>query len=965
MMFKTKLVLRNNNDNIELIINKPNSQQAKSIYWKPNEYEKEKINEIRSTFDVLSAQNTISLFGASNSQTAATMDEDMLCFPCILLRAKYDLFTVVHNPQMFFTCDVIQYANKASTYCSQELWELCHASDAAPGDVLPVDCIGSPNMVLSLGHTPLLYQLFKERGRAFQSGINITGDCMSLCAVTFQWAKFFHDVLLNVPTDKNNEQGNDKVCLYEGLRSAVSFSYAIQDHEMAPAINTLNSMFSHRSESDNELKSVDKESSTSLLTVISRESSAGLTCPISVAALVCDVDSAYASDTSSWNLVLFTIFSRMCEGISGHKVIRKSTNSKNASESENAERSNDLGELEENYRYKLGELQTLVRSRLHIEWSNSSHEQKLAIIATCSTEVLACLQSIVVEYLQLFNAYGLPSWSSIVLLISKAIHIRNYGMVKLRSDMESLQSIDDLVASLHALNFDRYANSLILPVVSYNSTTNSFHLREVTSHDIDHCQLISYINAIVATKASPKIKYVRIMNPSFPTFSNTKHNELKFQFDRSSFNMELPCANVAFIGNVNSGKSSLGGHLLELLNVVPPGVTDKLAHEAEIVGYSPNVKHAWILDSTKESRARGRTINCTFTGFQTNSRRFTTIDNPGHKDFCKNAAIGIFHSDMIVLVTSAVMSEIELAELSRSQAEEQLVTAFCFGVRNIIVAINKMDLVNYDQNSFISVQKHMTKLIVKAGFKATQAIFIPVSAVQGDCILSDSSNMQWYRGPSLLQAMDEAPLPVRHTEKTFRLVVEEVKKIHGIGQVVCGRVERGVIKVQDNISFFPDGPKEVRVFSIETHHRDIKSASPGDDVGIALKSKKENLDNIRRGMIVGLTSNPPVGVMHHFEVQILVLRGSSIKVGYIPVLTMHLASVPATVVKILQIIGRDNAVIESNPESVAVGQTCICELQALKPFAAETVHDAPRLSRFLIKEMRSVRALGFIKAKIL
>jgi elongation factor 1-alpha len=520
------------------------------------------------------------------------------------------------------------------------------------------------------------------------------------------------------------------------------------------------------------------------------------------------------------------------------------------------------------------------------------------------------------------------------------------------------------------VNFDK-TTSLTLPfayeVVSKEiSDTKFIAFRELEVTDI--AALVYFIDSIVATKASPKIKYVRVLNPAYPTFSTSTHDALKFTFDRSPFNPNLPCASVAFIGNVNSGKSSIGGHLLELLNVVPQNVVHRLGEEAKKIGYSEDIKHAWVLDRTKDARTKGRTLDSTYVGFQTPTRRFTTIDNPGHKDYSKNSTIGIFHADIVVLVTSVVMSEIELAEISRSQAEEHLVTSFCFGVRQIIVAINKMDLVNYSQSCFETVKKHMLKHILKAGFKANQVTYVPVSGTNGDCLLSDSANMPWYSGASLLQAMDEAPLPPRHVEKQFRLVVEETRNIKGIGHVVCGRVERGKITTGDIFKLYPNGP-EGRVVSIESHHRQTDTGFPGDDIGISFrnvggKSKSNQESPIVRGMIAGLTCNPPVAVMQRFEAQILLLRGAPIKVGYAPTLTMHLNLIQVTFVRLIEVIDRNNTSIEKNPESASVGQTFICELECIRPVAAETIHDAPRLSRFMIKEMRVIRALGFIRAKL-
>lgn len=196
--------------------------------------------------------------------------------------------------------------------------------------------------------------------------------------------------------------------------------------------------------------------------------------------------------------------------------------------------------------------------------------------------------------------------------------------------------------------------------------------------------------------------------------------------------------------------------MLSLFGIVSEHTLHKLEKEAIKLGHSGELKWAWVMDRTAEARAGGYTISSTYEGLQSPNRRFNLVDNPGHKDFAHNSGCGIFHADVLVLVTSALKSEIEVAEISateRSQAEEHLLTAFCNGIRQVVVVINKMDITNYSESSYTEVSTHIRKKLRKAGFKDAQYRLIPVSARSGEGFLSTSSLMPWYTGECLMEVL--------------------------------------------------------------------------------------------------------------------------------------------------------------------------------------------------------------------
>ena len=911
-------------------------------------------------------------------------------FPCILLTAKFDAFTIVRSTYVFFTCEVLcsEGANgelQAKVFCAQEIWELCHASNHIVGEALPIGSanIGDAtatvkaNMILPLAHTPLLFSLYVERGRAYHSAVNVTADCMALTVVSLQWAKFFHDgLLLTLHVGRRPSAAHLKVFVQESLKAVVSLAYCIDSFVMLPSIAGLNKMFAFDAERSEAV--VVSEN-----VVISREDCAGLTCSIAVASMVAGGHLSFAHSPHSWNILLRTLFSRLAEAISGQKIVRVANNAGATGETESAEQK-DPGALENDYRLKLGELQGLLRKRLHVEWVKSTFDEKRAQVELCAADILACLQSIVQSFLNRLDTFGLQSWSQTAGLVVQALLLHSYGIERLQRDFVELVSLSALEQQIIKSGDAYLSNSFLLPVCERNAQ-GILVLRETTEHDVDH--LIMYIDALVATKAGPKLEYKPILNPTFPVFSAADTRDASYQQATVAWDNSLPCANIAFIGNVNSGKSSISGILLEYLRIVPPDVVDRLGKIATKLGLSESLKHAWVMDTTPQESSGGFTVQSSWAGFQTPSRRYTIIDNPGHRDFGRNAAFGVFEADFVVLVMPAnLLQEVEngtAAQALSQQAEEHLMTAFCFGVRELVVAVNKMDLVDYSQEAFEAVRAYTLKIMKKAGFKAESATFVPVSVAHGAGFLSVSDRVAgWYAGPCLLQACDELPLPRRVVDKPLRMVIDGVhrdahkssnkqtsKVVASNTVVVTGRIERGVLAVNDEVNLTPAGPQRARVMSMMLHGTSIEQGRPGDIVGLSLqlqdnrggKLKADAVKRTVKGMVISSFGQPTPPVLDRFEVQLLVVKGTMFKVGFKPAMTTHTAVVAVEIVKLIEIIGRNNTVTETNPSEVKAGQTVVCEMKSLRPFAAETIHDMPRLSRFLIKQDRAIAAIGFIR----
>ncbi|MEM4841406.1 MAG: elongation factor 1-alpha, partial [Nanopusillaceae archaeon] len=374
---------------------------------------------------------------------------------------------------------------------------------------------------------------------------------------------------------------------------------------------------------------------------------------------------------------------------------------------------------------------------------------------------------------------------------------------------------------------------------------------------------------------------------------------------------------------------------------------------------------AFVMDKTKEERERGLTIDPTFYKLVTKKYEITFGDLPGHRDFIKNMITGASQADAAILVVSAKPGEAETALGPEGQGREHLLLIRTLGITQFIVAINKMDTVNYDQKRYEQVKEMVINLAKSIGYDPNKNIkaIIPISAYNGDNIVQRSEKMPWYTGPTVYEALDLLEEPPRLVDKPFRLAIEDVYSIKGVGTVPVGKVESGKLKPGDRIIILPSKKPNGalgEVKSIQMHHQDIEEAIAGDNIGFNVKGIEKQ--DIGRGDLVGKVNEPLPKLVEELTARIFVLwHPSAIAVGYSPVLHIHTASVPAKIVEIVaKIDPRTGQEIEKNPQFLKTGDAAIVRIVPLKPLAAERYQDFPNtsLGRFAIRDMGKTIAVG-------
>jgi elongation factor 1-alpha len=414
---------------------------------------------------------------------------------------------------------------------------------------------------------------------------------------------------------------------------------------------------------------------------------------------------------------------------------------------------------------------------------------------------------------------------------------------------------------------------------------------------------------------------------------------------------DKPHINIITSGHVDHGKSTLIGRLLFDSGAIGEQEMRKLKEKAKELK-KETFEFAFVMDNLKEERERGVTIDLMHKEFQTQKYYFTVIDCPGHRDFVKNMITGASQADAAILVVSA-------KDGVQEQTREHLYLAKVLGIQQLVVAINKMDAVNYEKEAFEKTKAEVSKLLQTLGYKIDKIPMVACSAYVGDNVFKKSTNMPWYTGHTLVEALDHSIVPPnKPLDKPLRLPVQDVFAITGVGTVPVGRVESGVMKPGDKIIFEPSGA-QAEVKSIEMHHKQLARAEPGDNIGFNVRGVSKT--DVKRGDVAGHLNNPPT-VVKEFTAQIIVLQHPTvITKGYTPVFHCHTAHVAGKILELVKKLDpKTGAAMAEHPDMLKPGDAAIIRVQPTAPLVVEKQADFPELAKFAIRDMGKTIAAGIV-----
>lgn len=424
---------------------------------------------------------------------------------------------------------------------------------------------------------------------------------------------------------------------------------------------------------------------------------------------------------------------------------------------------------------------------------------------------------------------------------------------------------------------------------------------------------------------------------------------------------EKPGVSLAVVGTEACGKTTLLAQLCHLV-----GGFDEERHKecrdiAKELG-RPQCEHAWMLDTQAMERERGFTVESSFLRFSSGSFSYTAIDTPGHADYAKNMLSVTSLADVAVLVVSAAVGEYE-AGIDSGKIRELSLACFTMGIKNIVVLVTKMDdpSVQYNSTRFEDIKKVVDKFLKEVGYKQKDVPVIPVSGVSGENLSTKSSEMGWYGGSPVVDALDALGPINRPAEKPLRLPVLKVHEISGVGTVIVGRVETGSLRTGSKVIFSPSGhPAEVE--SIQIGSERVSEAKGGDIVGVCISGEFRPGD-IRRGMVASSSSNDPAAAAEAFVAQVIVLEHpGSLRAGYCPQIAIHTAQLPCEFEELLSKIDRKTGKeAEANPAFVKTGDVVSARLRPLSQVCVETFSAYPSLGRFAVRDHGRTIAVGVVK----
>ncbi|MEQ9641985.1 MAG: adenylyl-sulfate kinase [Alphaproteobacteria bacterium] len=401
---------------------------------------------------------------------------------------------------------------------------------------------------------------------------------------------------------------------------------------------------------------------------------------------------------------------------------------------------------------------------------------------------------------------------------------------------------------------------------------------------------------------------------------------------------------IVIVGHVDHGKSTLVGRLFHDTGSLPDGKYESIKAMCERRGMP--FEYAFLMDALQAERDQGITIDTSQIWFRTEKREYVIIDAPGHKEFLKNMVTGAAASDAALLL-------IDAEEGVREQSRRHGYLLHLLGVRQVAVVVNKMDLVGYSQERFAEIEREYTAYL--AGLGVHPVFFIPISAREGANVADRSSAMDWYRGPTVLEALDEFQVVTQPTEQPLRMPVQAVYKFDQ-RRIIAGRIESGRLKVGDRVLFSPSN-KTARVASIEAWSvgEQPTEASAGESVGITLDEQLF----VERGEICSLEVEPPVET-DVFRGRVFWLGKRPLKVGDRFKMKLATAVVPVRVQSIDQVVDTDDLSLNASGTEVPRNAVAEVTMRADRIVALDDFADDQRLGRFVLVDGYDIAGGGII-----
>lgn len=407
--------------------------------------------------------------------------------------------------------------------------------------------------------------------------------------------------------------------------------------------------------------------------------------------------------------------------------------------------------------------------------------------------------------------------------------------------------------------------------------------------------------------------------------------------------MEKQTLKFVIVGHIDHGKSSLIGRLLYDTDSLPPDKMEEVRKTSKDLGR--DTEFAYLLDHLEEERKQGITIDTTQVFFKTDSREYVIIDAPGHVEFVKNMITGASQAEAAVLIVDA-------KEGMQEQTRRHATVISLLGIDQVLVVINKMDLVNFSKQAYGNLKKEIGNFLKP--FNITPQTYIPISALKGDNVAKHSENMPWCEESTVLESLDLLKNKVAAENQTLILPVQDIYKIDD-KRVAVGKVETGKVEAGQEIMILPDR-KTTKIRSIEKFLESSSVCYAGESIGFTT----EDAVFLERGNVVCEKEKPPV-TSDNFKASIFWLSKQGCRKGEKILFRCATQEISC---KIEQIHRRINSstmeIIEENADqlnNLEIGEVTI---KIKKPVIINTFRDVREIGRFVLVQADNISAGGII-----
>jgi bifunctional enzyme CysN/CysC len=406
--------------------------------------------------------------------------------------------------------------------------------------------------------------------------------------------------------------------------------------------------------------------------------------------------------------------------------------------------------------------------------------------------------------------------------------------------------------------------------------------------------------------------------------------------------------NIVFVGHVDHGKSTVIGRLLSDTGTLPEGKLEQI--QAFCERNSKPFEYAYLIDALKDERAQSITIDSARVFFKSQKRHYIIIDAPGHIEFIKNMVTGASRAEAAVLV-------IDAQEGVRENSRRHGYLLWMLGIKQIVVAVNKMDTVDYDEELFEAIHTEFSAYLEQIGVQPL--CYIPVSGREGDNVSHLSERMPWYQGPTVLEALDSVEKAKPLVDKPFRMPVQDIYKFSMFGderRIVAGTISSGNVRAGDEIVFYPSG-KHSMLQRIETFHAPEKDAAYcGEAIGFTL----EEQIYIQRGQIAALASEPAPQIAKRMRVSLFWLGAHPLEPKKQYILKIGTARVKAQVEEIHRIIDASDYSAQNHKRCIEHHDVAECTLLLNRPIAFDLSHSLTDTSRFVLVDDYEIWGGGIV-----